>query len=228
MALPFEQELLALPLKKLLRLTSLLTEMYPKEAAEARLRSQKKGEEQKKRIANRLIESVLPIFVEDENGRPTRLGTCVLVLVDSNFFAFTAGHVLDDAGRSTLLVPADGKLIPLPSSESFRSSRNCDGRDLDVGVIPLSATGLGGIAQKVFLALTDRDEAICQMNLVWHRSISFSAFRRRGSCSRLTMGTGEFSSIRSKFRHPLLNPEHMRRKASPRPIMSLWNLTEKK
>jgi hypothetical protein len=228
MALPFEQELLALPLKKLLRLTSLLTEMYPKEAAEARLRSQKKGEEQKKRIANRLIESVLPIFVEDENGRPTRLGTCVLVLVDSNFFAFTAGHVLDDAGRSTLLVPADGKLIPLPSSESFRSSRNCDGRDLDVGVIPLSATGLGGIAQKVFLALTDRDEADMpnEPSLAsFHFVPGYPASRK---LFKIDHGNRRILQHSFQVQTSLLNPEHMRRKASPRPIMSLWNLTEKK
>ena len=161
MALPFEKELLALPLKKLLRVTSLLGEMYPKEAAEARLFAQTNGEAQKRRIANRLIESVLPIFVADASGRPTRLGTCVLVLIDSNFFAFTAAHVLEDAGQSTLLVPGDGKLIPLPSGASFRSS-NCDGRDLDVGVIPLSATRLGVIAQKVFLASTNIDEADTQ------------------------------------------------------------------
>lgn len=78
MALPFEQELLALPLKKLLRVTSLLTETYPKEVAEARLFAHKKGEEQKKRIANRLIESVLPFSLRMRMGDRDALGLVCL------------------------------------------------------------------------------------------------------------------------------------------------------
>jgi hypothetical protein len=105
-----------------------------------------------------LIESVLPIFGSDENARPVRIGSCVLALVDSNYFAFTAGHVLDSAASTVLSIATQGELMPLPSTIAIRSVKGQRGTDLDFGIIPLSASGLGKLAQNIFLCSTDIDE----------------------------------------------------------------------
>src|SRR5438876_814367 len=46
--------------------------------------------EEQQRLAERLQESVVPLFMDDERGRPERLGSCVLVRLDSDYYAFTA------------------------------------------------------------------------------------------------------------------------------------------
>src|ERR1700688_2253776 len=73
-------------------------------------------EEQKRLLTERLQESVVPLFIY-RDGQPDRIGSCVLVRSDSEFYAFTAAHVIRDAGSATLFAPSEGrggKLQPLP------------------------------------------------------------------------------------------------------------------
>ena len=68
--------------------------------------------EEQQLLAERLQRSVLPLFIEDDEGRPDRIGSCVLARLDSSYYAFTAAHVIRDAGSWRLLAPAGGKLRP--------------------------------------------------------------------------------------------------------------------
>jgi hypothetical protein len=106
-----------------------------------------KSAEMGQNLANRLLKSVLPIFVANKHGQPARIGSCVLVRVDSDFYAFTAGHVLRDAGTSPLwaLSALKGKFLPLPYISRFHTEH------LDVGVVPLRASALGDWVEYVFL-----------------------------------------------------------------------------
>src|SRR6185437_2637659 len=70
--------------------------------------SARRAEEQRQ-LAERLQESVAPLFIADSTGRPDRIGSCVLVRLGADFFAFTAAHVTRDAGSAMLLAPSDGK-----------------------------------------------------------------------------------------------------------------------
>src|ERR1035437_5602149 len=63
------------------------------------------GAEERRQLAERLQESVVPLFTSDDEGRPGRIGSCVLVRLDSDFFAFTAAHVIRDAGSSRVWGP---------------------------------------------------------------------------------------------------------------------------
>jgi hypothetical protein len=53
--------------------------------------------EERRLLAERLQESVVPLFIGDSDGQPDRIGSCVLVRLDSDLFAFTAAHVIRDA-----------------------------------------------------------------------------------------------------------------------------------
>src|SRR6202030_2480349 len=92
-------------------------------------------EEQKRLLTERLQESVVPLFIY-RDGRPDRIGSCVLVRLDSEFYAFTAAHVIRDAGSATLFAPSEGrggKLQPLPPCTAHLNSSGST-NDLDVGV----------------------------------------------------------------------------------------------
>src|SRR6266478_9193306 len=54
--------------------------------------------EAKRLLAERLQESVVPLFVSNHSGPPDRIGSCVLVRVDSELYAFTAAHVIQEVG----------------------------------------------------------------------------------------------------------------------------------
>jgi hypothetical protein len=54
-------------------------------------------ERDKQLLTERLQESVVPLFIYRE-GQPDRIGSCVLIRLDSEFYAFTAAHVIRDAG----------------------------------------------------------------------------------------------------------------------------------
>src|SRR2546422_2342313 len=58
-------------------------------------------DDEDRKLAERLQEPVVPLFISDDHGHPDRIGTCVLVRVDSGLYAFTAAHVIDaiDSGR---------------------------------------------------------------------------------------------------------------------------------
>jgi hypothetical protein len=129
-------------------------------ALEARLTeaSARKSEE-RRLLAERLQESVVPLFIH-RGGQPDRIGSCVLVRLDSDFFAFTAAHVILDAESAPLFAPSEGKggkLLPLPPCAAYLKS---SGRDdaLDVGVLVLPARHLGPFQRRLFLAGTEVDE----------------------------------------------------------------------
>jgi hypothetical protein len=110
-------------------------------------------------LAQRLQESVAPLFIIHD-GKPDRIGTCVLVRLDSDFFAFTAAHVIRRAGSAHFFVPSEGrggKLLPLPSYTVHLSSQERD-NDLDVGVLALKESQLGRFQRRAFLAGTQIDK----------------------------------------------------------------------
>ncbi len=49
--------------------------------------------------------------------------------------------------------------MPLPSTIGIRSVKGQRGKDLDFGIVPLSASSLGKLAQNIFLCSTDINEA---------------------------------------------------------------------
>lgn len=114
--------------------------------------------EQRTRLAERLLPSVVPLFIEGRSGRPERMGSCVLAEIGGNCFAFTAGHVLERAGTLPLSAPAaSGKLVQLPSTMGF--STNPDGKRAahDVGVLPLRRSGLAPFSNFTFLRTSEID-----------------------------------------------------------------------
>jgi hypothetical protein len=117
-----------------------------------------RGVEERRQLAERLQKSVLPLFIHDGRVCPDALGSCVLVRVDSKCYAFTAGHVLRDAGSARLLAPPKGKgepLVPLPLSRGL----NVTADNLDVGVLALPTSALGAFEHRVFLTGPQLDEA---------------------------------------------------------------------
>jgi hypothetical protein len=128
---------------------------------QARLKeaSARKSEE-RRLLAERLQESVVPLFIGDSNGQPDRIGSCALVRLDSEFYAFTAAHVIRDAGSATLFAPSEGrggKLQPLPPCTAHLKSSG-GGNDFDVGVLALAARHLGAFQHHVFLAGVEIDQ----------------------------------------------------------------------
>jgi hypothetical protein len=116
--------------------------------------------EERRLLAERLQESVVPLFIGDGKGHPDRIGSCVLVRLDSDFFAFTAAHVVRAAGPALLFAPSEGsggELLPLPPCTAHLSSSRRE-NDLDVGVLVLPTTQLGPFRQRVFLAGAEVDQ----------------------------------------------------------------------
>jgi hypothetical protein len=111
-------------------------------------------------LAERLQESVVPLFIGGRDG-PDRIGSCVLVRLDSDLFAFTAAHVIRKAASARLFAPSEGrggKLLPLPTCTAHLSSSEIH-NDLDVGVLVLSARQLGPFQRHVFLAGAQIDQS---------------------------------------------------------------------
>ncbi len=116
--------------------------------------------EERRQLAERLQQSVVPLYIGDDKGRPGVIGSCVLVRLDSVFFAFTAAHVIQDVGSSPLWAPPEGKgekLSPLPQCVAYLSPSRKD-NDLDVGVLVLPAGALGAFAHRVFLTGAEIDQ----------------------------------------------------------------------
>src|SRR6266576_6901082 len=59
-------------------------------------------EEEKRLLTERLQESVAPLFIY-RDGQPDRIGSCVLVGLDSEFYAFTAACRRPGGGWSASL-----------------------------------------------------------------------------------------------------------------------------
>jgi len=116
--------------------------------------------EERRLLAERLQESVVPLFIGDSDGQPDRIGSCVLVRLDSDLFAFSAAHVIREAASARLFAPSEGmggKLLPLPPCTAHLSSSG-NHNDLDVGVLALPARQLGPFQQRVFLGGTEIDQ----------------------------------------------------------------------
>jgi hypothetical protein len=116
--------------------------------------------EEKRLLAERLQESVAPLFISHGGGQPDRIGSCVLVRLDSEFFAFTAAHVISEAGMARLLAPSEGKggkLLPLPPCIAHLWTTGGD-NDLDVAVLALPSRQLGCFKQRVFLCGSEIDQ----------------------------------------------------------------------
>jgi hypothetical protein len=116
-------------------------------------------EEEKRLLTERPQESMVPLFIY-RDGQPDRIGSCVLVRLDSEFYAFTAAHVIRDAGSATLFAPSEGrggKLQPLPPCTAHLKSSG-GAHDLDVGVLALAARHLGAFQHHVFLAGPEIDQ----------------------------------------------------------------------
>ena len=108
-------------------------------------------------LAETLTQTVLPVFVHDERGRPSHLGSCVFVGLDGRHYAFTAGHVIKDAQSTHLWAAAgNGKLEPLPYITHF-SSQAEDGElgDIEIGIVPLKSGSLGPFGEYRFLVDVD-------------------------------------------------------------------------
>src|SRR5262249_34090575 len=105
--------------------------------------SARKSEEQQV-LAERFQEYVVPLFVIGRGGQPERIGSCVLVLLASKPFAFTAAHVIRDAKSVPLFAPSEGKggkLLPLPPCTAHINSSGRN-NDLDVAVLVFAADQL--------------------------------------------------------------------------------------
>jgi hypothetical protein len=119
--------------------------------------ARKEGE--KRLLTDRLQESVVPLFIY-RDGQPDRIGSCVLVRLDSEFYAFTAAHVIREAGSATLFAPSEGrggKLQPLPPCTAHLESSG-GANDLDVGVLALAARRLGAFQHHAFLGDAEIDQ----------------------------------------------------------------------
>ncbi len=116
-------------------------------------------EEDTRRLTERLQQSVVPLFIY-RDGQPDRIGSCVLVRLDSESYAFTAAHVIRDAGSAMLFAPSEGgggKLQPLPPCIAHLNSSG-GANDLDVCVLALAAHRLGAFQHHVFLAGAEIDQ----------------------------------------------------------------------
>lgn len=61
--------------------------------------------EEQRLLAERLQESVVPLFI-DRGGQPDRSGSWVLLHLDSAFFTFTAPHGIREANSAHSYAPA--------------------------------------------------------------------------------------------------------------------------
>jgi hypothetical protein len=116
--------------------------------------------EERRLLAERLQESVVPLFIDDSGGHPERIGSCVLVRLNSDLFAFSAAHVIREAASARILAPSGGrggKLLPLPVCTAHLSSQGSHD-DLDVGVLVLPSRQLGPFQQRVFLSGPEIDQ----------------------------------------------------------------------
>jgi hypothetical protein len=118
--------------------------------------------DQLQNLARRLRESVLPLFVEGIKA-PRRVGSCVLVRLEPNLYAFTAAHVMRgsgslEAGSAPLLAPpgwSGENLLPLPWTAG---SITPETDPLDAAVLFLPVRTLGPFEQRVFLSGDEIDE----------------------------------------------------------------------
>jgi hypothetical protein len=168
--------------------------------------------EERRQLAERLQQSVLPLFIQDGRVRPDRLGSCVLVRLDSSCYAFTAAHVLRDAGSAQLLAPPQGKgekLLPLQWSTGLTVT--ADRNDLDVGVLVLPASALGAFEQRVFLTglEVDEDDQPDEPGLAsFYSVLGYSASRTQVKVFRETRRIDQKSF--QAITHPVASAEYFR------------------
>jgi hypothetical protein len=113
--------------------------------------------ERQQQLAERLTKSVLPLFTDDQRGKPDRIGSCVLVRLDSSRYIFTAAHVIRDAGSAPLWVPcAEGSRTRLKLSR-HAAHLTPELNPLDVGIFLLHPSVLSAFEGRVFLADRELD-----------------------------------------------------------------------
>jgi len=146
--------------------------------------------EEQGHLAERLQESVVPLFIGSSGREPDRIGSCVLVRLDSDFFAFTAAHVIRDAGEARLLAPSEGKggmLMPLPPCTAHLRFSGAD-NDLDIAVLVLPPRELGAFQRRVFLSggEIDQDDKPDDQGLAsFYFVLGYSASRTQVQVSRV-------------------------------------------
>jgi hypothetical protein len=114
--------------------------------------------EQQQVLAERLQQSVVPLFTL-RSGHPDRIGSCVFVRCDSDFFAFTAAHVIRDANAAPLLAPSEsggGRLRPLPPCSAYLSPLGRS-NELDIAVLAFGKRHPGAFQRHIFLSGTELD-----------------------------------------------------------------------
>jgi hypothetical protein len=145
--------------------------------------------EERRQLAEGLQGCVVPLFIGNRDGQPDRIGSCVLVRLDSDLFAFTAAHVIREAASARLFAPSEGrggKLLPLPPCTAHLSSSGSY-TDLDVGVLGLPARQLGPFQQRVFLsgaAIDQNDRPDDQGLASFYFVLGYSASRTQVKVSR--------------------------------------------
>jgi hypothetical protein len=174
-------------------------------------------EEEERRLAERLQESVVPLFISDSEGPPDRVASCVLVRLDSELFAFTAAHVIDAIGLARVFAPSEGrggKLLPLPECTAHLSPSTRE-NDLDVALLVLPSHGLGPFERRVFLSgaeIDQNDEPDDQRIASFYMVLGYSASRTQVKVSR-----GERQIHQRSFRcstSPVAPAEYLQEKLS--------------
>ncbi len=146
-------------------------------------------EEEERLMAERLQESVVPLFIADTEGHHDRIGSCVLVRLDSDFLAFTAAHVIEGAGSAPLFAPSEGrggKLLRLPPCTALLSPPRRD-NNLDIAVLALPANELGVFERRIFLtgAEIDQDDQPDDQGLAsFYLVLGYSASRTQVQVSK--------------------------------------------
>ena len=143
---------------------------------------------EQKLLANRLRESVVPLFIGNDRGYPERIGSCVLARLDAEFFAFTAAHVIRASSGAPLFAPSEGcggKLLPLPPCTAHLSPSDC-AEDLDVAVLPLAPDRLGCFQRRVFLSgeIDQRDQPDEHDRSAFYFVMGYSASRTQVRVNR--------------------------------------------
>jgi len=112
-----------------------------------------------KDLANGLRNFVSPLYVADKHGRPTLIGSGVLMQINQKRFLLTAGHVLDWNKDTTFYAPDDDNtLIELtsPSGTKIVPPQHDRIHDhLDVAFIELETKYFTGLSSYKFLEIVN-------------------------------------------------------------------------
>lgn len=102
-----------------------------------------------------LARSVIPLSIYNGQRRPQHVATGILLRVDGYHFLVTAGHAVVQTREQHLFAGFEGiKLQRVPALPRQASRVNVlEVDDLDIGLLPLPASGLGEFTRGTFLEL---------------------------------------------------------------------------